>query len=142
MNKVDSITFSIHSIDFLRELYLIMDEFNINRIYAAYIDNDELLEAHQKSKLNFGKSVIYDKILHFLYNNSLELYTEIYKLYMKKYNSKLKMIFIKNNVKFISCASANLYDGIYVADDKFYIKNIDIKINDKVYHIDNLCLEI
>ena len=133
----------INSITFFKELYLIMDEFNINRIYDISIKDNKLIEAHKKYTIYFNKITLLDKLLCFLYDNNKCIYHKLNELIMVLYRYKLKKLLKKYKIINISCTSFNLYDGIYIVENKICITNINIQTCiDKVYYIDKFYLDI
>lgn len=113
--------------DFLKELYEIMDEFNVIRIYSISFKNNKIIEAHQMSDTNIGNNVLTRAIFDILDDKFPFIYFNLfYRLAMRRYKRRLKKLFKKHNIFKINATSFNLYQGIYIDDRAIYCKGVEI----------------
>lgn len=132
-------------VKFLRELYYLMEKNNIHRIYSATLDNNgKIIVAHQSLNSIIERDKLSNKIIHFIYKHFPRFYFGvIFKTYMNKHKPKLRRLFGKYNVKKINANSLNLHQGVYIRNDKLYIRDLDFEYEDgRKFHIDELYLDI
>lgn len=136
-------TVTIENLSFLKELYVIMDDFNIHRIYRASLKDGKLSEAHQTLDTNIGKGTLLYSISKSIHKHLPMLYFKIfYNIHLKRYRYRLKKLFKKYELSTLSAASFSLFQGIYRANNKLCINGVDITTNSqKIYHIDKLYLD-
>lgn len=135
--------YEVIDINFLKELYLIMDEFKINRIFTVTIKNNRIFEAHQVYDSNMGKNRFTTAFFDFLDDNFPFIYFNIfYKLYLRKYKRNLKKLLKRYDICKINSTAFNLYQGIYIKNNTLYINDIEIIKEDKTHYIDKINLKI
>lgn len=130
--------------DFLKELYKIMNKYNMHRIYRVSYTNGKIIDASQVLKSSIGKTELTDSIFDFINDHLPFIYFNIfYRFHIYKYRKNLKKLFKKYDIVTIASLSFSLEQGIYITDNKLCICGVDI-LNKfgRVFHIDRLYLDI
>ena len=143
---IDVNAYNIQYIDinFFKELYNLMNKYNIHRIYTAYVDKQKIIVAEQLLDAFIGTSKVTFKIYSFIEDHLNWLYLNVFfKNYIYRYKYKLKKLFNKYNVEKIKPTSFNLFQGIYISENILCIREIDLVFKDgNIFHIDSLKLNI
>lgn len=142
--KVEFVNTKNGDISCLKELYHLMSEYGIHRIYRV-INHDKFYEAHQTLDVYINQeSKIITSIILFIRKYIPIMYFKILlKLRIHGYRKKLKRIMKKYNIDTISANSFSLYQGIYTANKQLCISGVDFIFKcGKIYHIDKLYLDI
>lgn len=129
-------------IEFLKELYCIMDKYNIHRIYSASLDKKKIISAQQLLGVTIGNNKftieffnIIDKYMPWVYFNIF------YKNHIFRYNIKLKRLFKKYGIEKIGISSFKLYQGIHITSNSLCVREVDLIHKDgNIFHIENLYL--
>lgn len=131
-------------INFLRDLYYIMEKYNIHRIYTASLDKKKIVVAQQLLGANIGSSDISNKIFNFLDRHTPRIYFNIiFRNHIFRYKIRLKKLFNKYGVDQIKSTSLQLFQGIHITDGSLCIREIDLVFKEgRVFHIDSLYLDI
>ena len=131
-------------IKFLRDLYYLMKNYNIHRIYTASIDKKKIIVAQQLLAANIGKSEFLNKIFDYLEKKFPKLYyNTIFKNHIFKYKLQLKKLFSKYEVDKIKATTFELFQGIYINDSSLCIREVDLIFKDgRIFHIESLYLDI
>ena len=134
---------TVFDTNFLKELYLIMDEYKVNRIFTISIKNNKLFEAHQVYDTNIGKNRFTYTFFDFLDDYLPSLYFNIfYKIYLTKYRCKLKKLLKRYSIIKINSTSFNLHQGIFVKDNTLFINGIEVIKENNCHYIDKINLEV
>ena len=132
------------NIDFFKELYILMNKYNIHRIYTACLDKKKLIIAQQLLDVCIGKNKISKKIYKFLEEHTKWIYFNIiFQRHIFKYKLRLKKLFKKYGIEKIKATSFDLYQGIHITDNSLCIREIDlISKSGHILHIDTFKLNI
>lgn len=138
-NDIDS-----NDVRFLRDLYYIMEKYNIHRIYNASLDKKKIVVAQQLLSATIGNSNSSKKIFAFLDKYIPSVYFGIFfKNHIFRYKLRLKKLFNEYGVEKIGATSFQLQQGIYITDNSLCIRDIDLIFKDgRIFHIDGLYLDI
>ena len=141
---MNSCNIQLIDINFFKELYALMDKYNIHRIYTVYLDKKKLIIAQQLLNVSFGTTKLTNKIFSFCEKNLKWLYFKVFlKNHIFRYKLKLKSLLNKYGIEKIKATSFNLYQGIHVKGDSLCIREIDLVFKDgNTFHIDSLKLDI
>lgn len=142
--ETNSINMNCDEVKFLRELYYLMERYNIHRIYSASLDKKKIISAQQLLGTTLSNNKIGNIILRFLDEHMPLIYFHIfYKNRLFRYRINLKRLFKKYNIEKIGISSFNLYQGIHITDNKVCVREVDlIYKTGQIFHIDNLYLDI
>lgn len=134
----------IIDINFFKELYILMEKYNIHRIYTASLDRKKLIVAQQLLNVSFGSTIITSKIISFCEKNFKWVYFQVFlRNHLFRYKLKLKSLFTKYDLESIKSTSFNLYQGIHITSNSLCIRGIDLVFKDgNIFHIDFLNLDI
>lgn len=140
--KCDGI--NCEDIKFLKELYTIMKDYRIHRIYSVFINKKKIVVAQQLLSTTMGNSKFSCKFFNVLDKYIPWIYFNIFiRFHISKYKLELKKLFKKYDVEKISASSFELYQGIHITDNSLCIRCVDLVFKTgRVFHIDNLYLDI
>lgn len=131
-------------INFFKELYKLMEKYNIHRIYTASLDKKKLVVAQQLLNVSFGSTTVTNQIVSFCEKNFQWFYFKVLlRNHIFRYKLQLKSLFNKYGLEGIKPTSFNLYQGIHITSDSMCIRGIDLLFKDgNTFHIDLLNLDI
>lgn len=140
--KCDGI--NCEDVKFFTELYNIMKDYRIHRIYSVFITKKRIVVAQQLLSTTMGNSKFSTKFFNFLDKYIPCIYFNIFiRFHILKYKLQLKKLFKKYDVEKISASSFELYQGIHITEKSLCIRSVDLVFRTgRVFHIDNLNLDI
>lgn len=142
--EMKSTDMSCDEIKFLKDLYCLMEKYNVHRIYSASLDKKKIISAQQLLGITIGNTKFSRKAFNTIDKHIPWVYFNIfYKNHLFRYNISLKRLFKKYKVEKIGISSFNLYQGIHTVSDSLCIREVDLSYKDgRIFHIENLYLEI
>lgn len=132
-------------LNYLTELYDIMDKYKVNRVYHMSVKNKKFSEIHQSMIIidvhneSFKMSILkfVKKYLPILY------YKIILQFRLFGFRYRLKKLLNIYDIETISTRSFNLCEGITATQGKLIIRNIQIIFKSGIaYQIDKLNIEV
>lgn len=132
-------------LDYLTELYDIMDKYKVNRVYHMSVKDKKFSEIHQSMIIiDVHDESFKMNILKFIKKYLPIVYFKIilqFRLFGFKY--RLKKLLNNYDIETISTKSFNLCEGITITQGKLILRNIQIIFKSGIaYQIDKLNIEV
>lgn len=132
-------------LNYLTELYDIMDKYKVNRVYHMSVKDKKFSEIHQSMMIiDVHDESFKMNVLKFIKKYLPIVYFKIilqFRLFGFKY--RLKKLLNNYDIEAISTKSFNLCEGITITQGKLILRNIQIIFKSGIaYQIDKLNIEV
>lgn len=132
-------------LNYLTELYDIMDKYKVNRVYHMSVKDKKFSEIHQSMIIiDIHNESFKMSVLKFIKKYLPLVYFKIilqFRLFRFRY--RLKKLLNTYDIEIISTRSFNLCEGITIAQGKLILRNIQIIFKSGIaYQIDKLNIEV